>query len=500
MAVKQRSAILGPRKPEDLEETNVSFMVNTVSSWVTSSVASLFTSDEDKAKESVPAVKTRGVALDTHFEVEESEKTKLNGSGQPRWGENGEPLAAGKPEREDLEPFPQMYDAQQKELPKAMPVFQPRSLPSRTWWCVRTIVPTQSDGGPNLSPFCEKETALQHPDGAEDITSTALLQTFGVQVACKKGTKDAPNHDGYTVVHFDDSYKWGPLTLYCVFDGHGPAGETISAMCIDLLPKLMFEQFKDLAERLSSEGLGGVRSSEDVGYVRKAMEEVFVKIQQFLEHLTADGTLCARKSGSTATLILNGLDWNEQPYLLVSHVGDSRAALIRSGNDNSEADRMSQDYQPYEVPEILELTRDHRPESTKERIRIERAGARVEAFPVEKGTVRPMDPRVLSDGQTWPALNMSRCVGDLFSHTQGVIELPDVRIKDVQFGDKILICSDGVWDVLPPADARVMVEELAKRDPYHSEAAEAICREAKKRWLEKTENFHDDITAMVIEI
>jgi len=491
MAVKTRSAILGPRKPEELKETNMSFIVTSVSSWVTSSISDLFTRDE-KPKELHPPVKTRGATLAVHYEDEETKYDKLDITPDSRRGPDGS-LSAGTPSsREHVD---QMHAKTMAILPQRSP-----PVPTRSWCCVRTIVPTQSDGGPNLSTFTDKETAVQQPDGCPEILAKALCQKMRVQVACKKGTKDAPNHDGYTVVHFDESYKWGPLTLYGVFDGHGPSGETISAMCIDLLPKLMFEQFKELSDRLTPEGLGGVRSQDDVSHVRKAMEGVFVKIQQFLEHLTSDGTLCSRKSGSTATLILSGLDWNEQPYLLVSHVGDSRAALIRSGGENSEGDKKSQEYQPYEQPEILELTRDHRPESTKEKLRIERSGARVEAFPVDKGTVRPMDPRVLSDGQTWPALNMSRCVGDLFSHTQGVIELPDVRIKDVQFGDKVLICTDGVWDVIPPADVRVIVEELAKRDPYNHDAAEAICKEARKRWLEKTDNFHDDITAMVIEI
>ena len=64
---------------------------------------------------------------------------------------------------------------------------------------------------------------------------------------------------------------------------------------------------------------------------------------------------------------------------------------------------------------------------------MEASGGRVEAFRVTmQGTTRPVDARVYVEGQTWPAPNMSRPLGDLSSHTQGVSEVPDTRLVDVE--------------------------------------------------------------------
>merc|ERR1711964_875831 len=123
-------------------------------------------------------------------------------------------------------------------------------------------------------------------------------------------------------------------------------------------------------------------------------------------------------------------------------------------------------------------------------------GPRVEAFHVAKGTVRPMDPRVVTDDQDWPALNMSRCLGDHFSQTQGVIAQPEVRLLDVKAGDNIMICTDGIWDVISPIDAQIIMQETAKAHPVNAlSPADALCEEARRRWVDRTKDeFYDDIT------
>jgi len=366
----------------------------------------------------------------------------------------------------------------------------------RHWWSLHTIHTTEE------RKFASKEVVLTQPNNCPSIEHEGLLRSFGISSCCKRGSKEKPNHDAFAVCRFDDSYVWGPLTLYCVLDGHGDNGHVISELCADMIPKLLFEAFRKLAPKIPSEGLGYVRTPEELEHVRCAVEEVFVSLQKMLEQLTIQGKICARKSGATTTLVVQGverdLQGNEDPWLLIGHVGDTRACLIRSTVND---DAMRQGRDSSESPEVLELTRDHRPDNAREEQRINQAGARVEAFRVEHGTVRPLDPRVVSTGQTWPALNMSRTIGDLFAQTQGVIELPEVRIKDVQFGDKVIICTDGVWDVITPSDAQAIIQETQTRNPSGAtNAAEVLVSEARKAWVCKTEDFYDDITALVIDI
>jgi len=109
------------------------------------------------------------------------------------------------------------------------------------------------------------------------------------------------------------------------------------------------------------------------------------------------------------------------------------------------------------------LTEDHRPDKPEEKARIEATGlAQVESFYVSSGTVRPNDPRIVthrlphdldpnnseSRPQFWPALNMSRVLGDLHTHEQGASYQPAVRLLDAKSGDYLVVASDGVWDVL----------------------------------------------------
>eukprot|EP00397_Hematodinium_sp_SG-2012_P004094 GEMP01004105.1.p1 GENE.GEMP01004105.1~~GEMP01004105.1.p1 ORF type:complete len:885 (+),score=222.90 GEMP01004105.1:202-2856(+) len=497
-AAKLRAAKLGPKKQEELEETDFSFLMNSLSGWIKDTVVSVPSMIRGSTSESIDkksVATTRGASLksnipDTKLDMQRDPRRTLDG-----WAATQQlstmPLTA-TPEDTLYPPV--------SHVPLAAQVPHAVQVPVRHWWSVRTINPGSSDNG--TRKFSDKPVAFDQPEDCSDIMPQALLRSFGVSVACRKGTKAAPNHDGFSVVRFDESYLWGPLTMYCVFDGHGPTGELITQLAVDLLPKLLFEQFKKLAPSIPPEGLGYVRTPEELEQVRSAVEEVFVALQTFLEQLTVEGTLCSRKAGTTATVVLQGVErdtnGNEDPWLLVGHVGDSRACLLRPSPNENDA-QCGRDGNA-ESPEVLELTRDHRPDNPREKSRIEQMGARVEAFEVDKGTVRPMDPRVLSDGQDWPALNMSRCLGDLFSHTQGVIELPEVRIKDVQFGDKVIICTDGVWDVITPSEAQGVIQDVKKRNSSSHNPAEAIVNEARKRWVDKTGDFYDDITAIVVDI
>ena len=119
-----------------------------------------------------------------------------------------------------------------------------------------------------------------------------------------------------------------------------------------------------------------------------------------------------------------------------------------------------------------------------------------------------MDPRVCTAGQKWPALNMSRSFGDLESQCQGVIAEPTVGFFEFAKNDsatrKIVICTDGVWDVITPEiEVAAYLGNSANLNDATggSTAAERVCTEAKARWNQQLDDgFHDDITCVVVDV
>jgi serine/threonine protein phosphatase PrpC len=52
-------------------------------------------------------------------------------------------------------------------------------------------------------------------------------------------------------------------------------------------------------------------------------------------------------------------------------------------------------------------------------------------------------------------INMSRSLGDLHAHSQGVSAEPDVSVTQLHLTQEtvLLLASDGVWDVFEPLEA-----------------------------------------------
>merc|ERR1712014_220358 len=101
------------------------------------------------------------------------------------------------------------------------------------------------------------------------------------------------------------------------------------------------------------------------------------------------------------------------------------------------------------------LTRDHKPNLKDERARIEKNGGRV----VFDGYA---NHRVYAKNARYPGLNMSRCIGDLMGHQDcGISAEPEVLEKDIGPDDHfLLLCSDGVWEFIPPQEAVEIIKEF----------------------------------------
>ncbi|XP_020578486.1 probable protein phosphatase 2C 59 [Phalaenopsis equestris] len=157
----------------------------------------------------------------------------------------------------------------------------------------------------------------------------------------------------------------------------------------------------------------------------------------------------SRDTGSTAsTAILVG------DRLLIANVGDSRAVICRGGN-------------------AIAVSRDHKPDQTDERQRIEDAGG----FVMWAGTWR-----------VGGVLAVSRAFGDRLLK-QYVVADPEIQEVEVDGSLEFLIlASDGLWDVVSNEEAVTMVKPI--EDP--EEAAKTLLQEASHR------GSADNITCVIV--
>lgn len=218
----------------------------------------------------------------------------------------------------------------------------------------------------------------------------------------------------------------------------------------------------------------------------EAAVQTFVEMHRLTEALTAlslDGeagksvSFDARCSGATATTVVLSSD-----RIFVAHVGDSRAVLGF--------------HPPAKQWMVRELTRDHKPELPEERSRIERTGAQV----ITVGQQPNVTCRVYSHQQAWPSINMSRSLGDLHAHSQGLIAEPEVnlieRSWDASSRAVVILASDGLWDVIDSFTAVTMAWEAFEKgaDPSHVLSQEAYARWARR---ELQAGYSDDISIIV---
>ncbi|ERN07416.1 hypothetical protein AMTRI_Chr12g241640 [Amborella trichopoda] len=156
-----------------------------------------------------------------------------------------------------------------------------------------------------------------------------------------------------------------------------------------------------------------------------------------------------RDAGSTAsTAVLVG------DRLVVANVGDSRAVICRDGN-------------------AVAVSRDHKPDQSDERQRIENAGG----FVMWAGTWR-----------VGGVLAVSRAFGDKLLK-QYVVADPEIKEEVIDNSLEFLIlASDGLWDVVTNEEAVSMIKSI--EDP--EEASKRLTQEAYRR------GSGDNITCIVV--
>uniref|UniRef100_A0A7S0TR29 PPM-type phosphatase domain-containing protein n=1 Tax=Hemiselmis andersenii TaxID=464988 RepID=A0A7S0TR29_HEMAN len=205
------------------------------------------------------------------------------------------------------------------------------------------------------------------------------------------------------------SGKLGSTRALCgVFDGHSSA--MVAQFASTRLPEMMEREswYKDPK-----------RSESDS--IKKSLEETFVRLDEEILAMTAQGDLGGGATANVA-LLLDG-------WLHVANLGDARAVLSRGGR-------------------AMPLSVDHKPDAEAERMRIENANGKVEW----RGCWRVMT----SNGGNPRGLAVSRAFGDMdWKVPHALVEsTPDVMSVELNGRDEFVIVGcDGVWDVLQNQDA-----------------------------------------------
>lgn len=273
-----------------------------------------------------------------------------------------------------------------------------------------------------------------------------------VGFACRKGRKPgsrSPNQDSWCVHRTPQK-----SSVYGVFDGHGEKGHIVS----DYVKQVLTQKVIQASQCTAGDSLAKVQAI----------------YQQAQKSLMEKPHLGVQMSGTTATIVVHD---NERERLFISHVGDSTAAIIRNKAGGA-----------HEL-EGVALTRDHKPNLPDERARIEKHG-RIQY----DGYCH----RVVKKHGSGPGLNMSRSLGDAVAHNAcGVSAEPEIAEYMLTSQDHaLLVCSDGIWEVISPQEAADIVKDFS---PWQaSEAAQKLADEAVARWLRGTQGqMTDDITVVL---
>ncbi|KAK6939110.1 PPM-type phosphatase-like domain [Dillenia turbinata] len=275
-------------------------------------------------------------------------------------------------------------------------------------------------------------TNLKSPE-----TKSTFLPVFRSGSCAEKGPKQCMEDEHICVdnlvEHLGETAEFpSPGAFYGVFDGHG--GMDAALFIRDNILKFI------------------VNDSHFPTSVSKALKSAFVQA----DYAFADSSSLDISSGTTAlTALMIGRT------MLIANAGDCRAVLGKRGR-------------------AIELSKDHKPNCTSERLRIERLGG------------------VVDDGYLNGQLSVARALGNW--HMKGpkgspcpLSAEPELQETHLCEEDEFLIMGcDGLWDVMSSQCAVTMTRKglMLHNDPER--CSRELVREALKR------NTCDNLTVIVV--
>jgi protein phosphatase PTC2/3 len=222
------------------------------------------------------------------------------------------------------------------------------------------------------------------------------------------GRRNANEDQHDIIININNSHKQHtllkPMNFVSIYDGHG--GKHVSKYLKQNLSKYFI--YHD-----SNFNLEG-----DKNYISKYIIKVFDHVQNKLANQCKN---FSEHVGSTALVLLHF-----KKNLYISNLGDCRAVLCNKNNT------------------AIALTKDHKPNSYEEKIRIENV--------IKQNN---SNVRLEFDGHDWRIkdLSVSRAFGDLDAKPY-VTHIPEVFQHKISSNDKFVILGcDGLWDVISNQDA-----------------------------------------------
>mmetsp|Transcript_10802 Transcript_10802/g.22180 ORF Transcript_10802/g.22180 Transcript_10802/m.22180 type:complete len:498 (+) Transcript_10802:288-1781(+) len=247
------------------------------------------------------------------------------------------------------------------------------------------------------------------------------------------------------------------LTLFGVFDGHGPVGDACSHYVRDCILEYIGAKNKILIE-----------FSEN-----SATKLIVAACRSASKKLTAYKNIDSQWSGCTGVLALVN---SKVGTILHFNVGDSRLMLGRGTK---------------KIADMVELTIDHDPDMPGETERILKAGGRIQNASGVK--------RVCLKNEDMPGLAMTRSYGDDIAASIGVNSEPDVGTRQYGKEDRFLILgSDGVFDFLSLPFISSTISEMFRLKKNPQEVAERLVCDAVKKWTSGKNDYVDDVTSIVV--
>ena len=177
--------------------------------------------------------------------------------------------------------------------------------------------------------------------------------------------------------------------IFGVFDGHGVYGHIVS----NFVKTFLIEYYNRKELYIKNEIFNSLVKDD-----YKIIKESFHEIEKSLIRANIEADF----SGSTCVLLF--VIYNK---LICANAGDSRAILIN--------ERINK----YSKNEIIQLSRDHKPDLIDEKQRIINSNGRVDRA-MQNG-IRCGPARVFLKNHMYPGLAMSRSIGDFVAESVGVI-------------------------------------------------------------------------------
>ena len=279
------------------------------------------------------------------------------------------------------------------------------------------------------------------------------------------------SEDGFTKINQDSflvlqsEYNLKDFNIFCVMDGHGNNGHLVSRYLMKYI-NLFFKNNKKM---------NASNQNEDSIYHRLKKSDYHI-LRRLFRHAERDlhkkSKIDANFSGTTCVMVAQIGD-----RFICANIGDSRAIMIKTGN------------------EIVPLSIDQKPDDPEESKRIVQNGGEISQYEEEGEKSGPY--RIWKKGEVYPGIAMSRSVGDFIATSLGVVpEAKFIEEKIDQDCKFIVVASDGIWEFLDNKRVGEIVMPYYKNDDPDG-ACKALIKEATE-WWNKEDIVVDDITVVVV--